>query len=153
MWNHPESHPGELLRARFMNPLGLSASALAARCGIPRSRLSEILSGKRRISADTALRLAAVFRMEPEAWLALQSQWDLGQAAVPEGIVPFDLPGFVIGPDGATPIVPRRPTRPTLSAPPDRLRALAAEPPAEPYEPRVHEEVRYPDGTRAMVVK
>lgn len=154
MWNHPEAHPGAFLRARFLEPLGLTASALAAGCGMPRSRVSDILAGKRGISADTALRLGAYFRMEPEQWLALQADWDLSQVCLDAEIVPLDPPGFLLGPLGATPLPTRRPTRPTLDAPEGHApELLAAEPDAEPYEPRVHEEVRYADGTRALVVK
>ena len=107
MWTHLEAHPGEYLRVRFLEPLGLSAADLARGCKMPRSRVSEILAGKRAISADTALRLAAFFRMEPEAWMALQSDWDLHQATPDERIEPLDPPGFLLGPLGATRI-PRR---------------------------------------------
>ncbi len=154
MWKHPEAHPGAFLRARFLEPLGLTASALAAGCGMPRSRVSDILAGKRGISADTALRLGAFFRMEPEQWMALQADWDLSQAGLDAEIVPLDPAGVLLGPLGVTPLPTRRPKRPTL-VPPERhsTELLAAESAAEPYEPRVHEEVRYADGTRALVVK
>ena len=152
MWSHPEAHPGEFLRARFLEPLGLSASALAAGCRMHRSRVSDILAGKRRISPDTAHRLGAFFRMEPEQWLALQAAWDLSQVEPDDDIVPLDPPGFLLGPLGATPLPTRRLLRPTLEAPSGQRRvALAADGAEARYEARTHEEVVYPDGTRALV--
>ena len=154
MWNHPEAHPGAFIRARFLEPLSLTPSALAAGCRMPRSRVSDILAGKRRISADTALRLGAFFRVEPEQLMALQALWDLSQARLDSQIVPLDPAGFLLGPLGATPLPTRRPKRPTLTAPARHSAALlAAESDAEPYGPRLHEEVCYADGTRALVVK
>ena len=147
MWTHTEAHPGEFLRVHFLEPLGLSAADLARGCRIPRSRVSDLLSGKRSITADTAMRLAAFFRMEPEAFMALQADWDLHQTHLDDAIVPLDPPGFVLGPMGATRI-PRkqRPRPPQLRAPVKAARPSEA--------PRVeHEEVRYADGTRALVAK
>jgi len=153
MWTHDEAHPGEYLRVRFMEPLGLSASALAAGCRMPRSRVSDILNGKRGITADTAMRLGAFFRMEPEQWMALQADWELRQAGHDPEIVPLDPPGFLLGPLGATPLPVRRPRRPTLEVPTSIESSLAAEAPPPRYGGQVHEEVRYPDGTRALVAK
>lgn len=160
MWTHPEAHPGEFLRERFLVPLGLSAAALAAGCRMPRSRVSDLLAGKRRITADTAHRLGAFFRMEPEQWLALQAEWDLSEVEPDRGIVPLDPPGFLLGPLGATPLPTRRPQRPTLFGPAQRLAtseqggaALAADGAQARYEARTHEEVVYPDGTRAWVTR
>jgi len=152
MWTHPESHPGEYLRVRFLEPLDLTAADLASGCRMPRSRVSDILAGKRRISADTALRLGAFFRMEPAEWMALQADWDLGRAAQDPGIVPLDPPGFLLGPLGATPIAHQRPPRPVLQVPEGSPGELAAEAPSPLYG-AVHEEVRYADGTRAMVAR
>lgn len=158
MWKHPEAHPGAFLRERFLKPLGLSASSLAAGCRMPRSRVSDLLSGKRRITADTAHRLGAYFRMEPEQWLELQAEWDLSQVEPDVDIVPLDPPGFLLGPLGATPLPTRRAPRPTLVGPVDRLApqdreetALAADSAQATYQPGTHEEVVYPDGTRALV--
>jgi antitoxin HigA-1 len=70
-------HPGEILKEEFMEPMGLSASALAEALGIERSRMAAIVRGTRGITADTALRLARAFNMSPQFWLNLQRQYDL----------------------------------------------------------------------------
>jgi addiction module HigA family antidote len=95
----------------------MSPAELAARCRMPRSRVSDLLAGKRRITPDTAVRLAALFRMEPESWLALQAPWDLHQTPLDAEVVPLDPPGFLIGPLGATPLSVRRaPAAPSSSS-------------------------------------
>lgn len=151
MWTHPEAHPGEYLRIRFLEPLHLTASDLAAGCRMPRSRVSDLLLGKRAITPDTAMRLGRFFRMEPEQWLALQAAWDLATIEDDEAIEPLDPPGFLLGPLGATEIPPRRASRPTVIPPPAPVAGegvpLAADQPVRGH----HEEIRYPDGTRALV--
>lgn len=69
--------PGEILREDFMRPLGISINALARDLAVPPNRISEIVNGKRTISADTALRLGRYFGISPELWLGLQSDFDL----------------------------------------------------------------------------
>ena len=69
--------PGEILREEFMNPLGISINALARDLDVPPNRISEIVNGKRAITADTALRLGKFFGVSPELWLDLQSDYDL----------------------------------------------------------------------------
>ena len=76
----PPLHPGELLREEFMRPLGLSANALALALRVPVTRISEIVNERRSITADTALRLSRYFRMSPNFWLRLQTQYDLDMA-------------------------------------------------------------------------
>lgn len=70
-------HPGEILEDEFMRPLGLSASALAKGIDVPVTRVSEIVRGRRGITADTALRLGRFFGVSAELWLGLQSEHDL----------------------------------------------------------------------------
>lgn len=70
-------HPGEILEAEFMGPLGFSANALAKRLDVPVTRVSEIVRGRRGITADTALRLARLFGTSSELWIGLQSEYDL----------------------------------------------------------------------------
>lgn len=69
--------PGEILFEEFMQPLGISMSALARDLGVPPNRISEIVGGKRAFTADTALRLALYFGTTPELWLNLQTDYDL----------------------------------------------------------------------------
>jgi antitoxin HigA-1 len=70
-------HPGEILREEFLNPLGMSANALAMSLKIPAPRINDIVREKRGITPDTALRLARYFGNCPEFWLNLQTAYDL----------------------------------------------------------------------------
>ena len=74
-------HPGEILDAEFLQPLGISQNQLALDLHVPAPRINAIVRGKRSITADTALRLGAYFSMEPQFWLNLQSNYDIGVAA------------------------------------------------------------------------
>ncbi|MGO9274829.1 MAG: HigA family addiction module antitoxin [Terriglobia bacterium] len=73
----PPVHPGEVLREDFMKPLGLSTNKLALDLHVPATRIGEIVHERRRITADTALRLARYFNTNPEFWLNLQNFFDL----------------------------------------------------------------------------
>jgi len=68
---------GEVLLEEFMRPLDLSINALARAIDVPPNRVSEIVNGKRAITADTALRLGKYFGVSAELWLDLQSDYDL----------------------------------------------------------------------------
>ena len=70
-------HPGEILRADFMEPLGLSMNRLALDLRVPVTRVAEIVHERRGITPDTALRLARYFNTSPGFWLNLQSAYDL----------------------------------------------------------------------------
>jgi antitoxin HigA-1 len=70
-------HPGEILREDFMKPLGLSVNKLALELHVPATRIGEIVHERRRITADTALRLARYFHTNAEFWLNLQNFYDL----------------------------------------------------------------------------
>lgn len=74
------SHPGEILRGLYMEPLGLSVTKLAASLGISRKTLSKVVNGHGSVTPDMALRLAVVFRSSPEVWLNLQKKIDLWEA-------------------------------------------------------------------------
>jgi len=78
-------HPGKILREEFMNPLGLSANALALALRVPANRIGAILLGERAITADTALRLARYFGTTPEFWINLQSGFDLTSVRAIDG--------------------------------------------------------------------
>ena len=69
--------PGEILYEEFMQPLGISMNALARDLAVPPNRISEIVNGKRALTADTALRLAVYFKTTPELGLNLQTDYDL----------------------------------------------------------------------------
>jgi antitoxin HigA-1 len=73
----PPIHPGEILREEFMTPLGLSMNRLSRDLRVPLARISEIVNGKRGISASTALRLARYFNTTPQFWLNLQTAYEL----------------------------------------------------------------------------
>ncbi|MCH7674342.1 HigA family addiction module antidote protein [candidate division KSB1 bacterium] len=73
-------HPGEILFEEFLKPMGLSQNRLALDIRVPARRINEIVQGKRRITADTALRLAKYFDMSPQFWLGLQMDYDLDTA-------------------------------------------------------------------------
>ena len=73
----PPVHPGEVLREDFMNPLRLSVNKLALELHVPATRIGEIVHQRRRITADTALRLARYFHTNAEFWLNLQNFYDL----------------------------------------------------------------------------
>jgi antitoxin HigA-1 len=70
-------HPGEILLEEFLKPLGVSQYQLAKQIGVPARRINEIVHGQRRISADTALRLARFFGTSERFWLNLQARYDL----------------------------------------------------------------------------
>jgi addiction module HigA family antidote len=70
-------HPGEILLEEFLKPMQLSQNKIATDIGVPPRRINEIVHGKRRITADTALRLAHYFKMSPQFWLGLQMDYDL----------------------------------------------------------------------------
>ena len=73
-------HPGEILMKEFLTPMNLSQNKLALDIRVPARRINEIVHGKRRITADTALRLAKYFKMSPQFWLGLQMDYDLDVA-------------------------------------------------------------------------
>ena len=70
-------HPGEILKEEFLEPMGVSAYRLAKDTGIPQTRVSEIIRGRRRVTADTALRLGKYFEVSPRFWLGLQDDYDI----------------------------------------------------------------------------
>lgn len=77
MKNLKNIHPGEVLQEEFLIPLQITAYRLAKDTGIPQTRVSEILKGNRRITADTALRLSVYFGVTAKFWLGLQNDFDL----------------------------------------------------------------------------
>ena len=70
-------HPGEILNYEFLEPLGITAYRLSKDLNIPQTRISQILKGNRRITADTALRLSKYFGNSAKFWLGLQDDYDI----------------------------------------------------------------------------
>lgn len=75
------THPGEMLSAEFLAPLGMTQVELAERIGVPFQRVNQIVRQKRAVTPDTALRLARLFGTTAELWLNLQQAWDLYEAS------------------------------------------------------------------------
>lgn len=73
----PNIHPGEILQEEFLIPLNITPYRLAKETNIPQTRISEIIKGNRRITADTALRLSQYFGNSAKFWLGLQDDFDL----------------------------------------------------------------------------
>jgi antitoxin HigA-1 len=78
-------HPGEILSEEFLIPLNISAYKLAKDTGLPQTRISEVVKGNRRITADTALRFSKYFGNSAKFWLGLQDDFDLEEAKYAKG--------------------------------------------------------------------
>ncbi|MFC1825301.1 HigA family addiction module antitoxin [Thermodesulfobacteriota bacterium] len=76
----PPVHPGEILSEEFLKPINISQNKLGRDLGVSPRRINEIIHGKRSVTADTALRLAAYFGNSPSFWLGLQMDYDLDVA-------------------------------------------------------------------------
>jgi addiction module HigA family antidote len=83
--NRVTTHPGEVLTEEFLDPLGMSANALAMALRVPAMRIGAIVKGERSVTADTALRLARFFGTSPEFWMNLQAMHDLTKARLEIG--------------------------------------------------------------------
>lgn len=81
----PPVHPGEVLLEDFMKPLELSQYRVAKDIGVSAMRISQIVNGKRAVTADTAMRLARYFGTSPDVWLRLQARYDLEVAQIEYG--------------------------------------------------------------------
>lgn len=73
----PNIHPGVILKTEFLQPMNITAYRLAKEINIPQTRISEIIHGKRSVTADTAIRFSRFFGTTPEFWLNLQNLYDL----------------------------------------------------------------------------
>jgi len=73
-------HPGEILKAEFLDPLGVSAYRLAKDISVPINRVAAIVSGRRAVTADTALQFALYFGTDAQSWINLQAHYDLAVA-------------------------------------------------------------------------
>jgi len=88
----PNIHPGEILLEEFLTPKGLSAYKLSKDLGIPQTRISQIIKGKRRITADTALRLSKYFGTSVKFWLGLQNDYDIEEELKTLGVTLDQIP-------------------------------------------------------------
>jgi addiction module HigA family antidote len=97
-------YPGEILREDFLEPMGISINQLSRDLSVPPNRISEIVNGKRAITADTALRLQRYFGVEAQFWLNLQTEYDLRMmkrkiwADIEQRIIPVKHPAESIQP-------------------------------------------------------
>jgi len=82
MKNLKNIHPGEILQEEFLIPLGITAYRLSKDTGIPQTRVSAIVKGNRRITADTALRLSKYFGNSAKFWLGLQDDFDIEEGNI-----------------------------------------------------------------------
>ena len=105
-------HPGEVLKHEFMEPFGLSGTALAKAVGVTPARTNEIVHGRRGITAETALRLARYFNTDARSWMNLQDRYELEIAARDQGRGPTRYPPARSGVNSpkACPSGLRRPT-------------------------------------------
>jgi addiction module HigA family antidote len=112
-------HPGEVLRADYLEPLGLSANALAKALHVPASRINDIVLERRGVTADTALRLTRYFggeEADAQGWLNLQAEYDFKMAqkavgkAIAQEIAPRHQPGQEQAPQEARPVLAKRRT-------------------------------------------
>jgi addiction module HigA family antidote len=82
----PPIHPGEILKAEFMDELGLGAADLASRCHVPTDRIVDVVEGRSRLDGDLALRLGKVFGVPAMFWMNLQGRYDIERAAHGPGV-------------------------------------------------------------------
>jgi antitoxin HigA-1 len=80
-------HPGEILKEEFLIPLKISATKLSKDLEIPQTRISQIIKGKRRITADTALRLSSYFGNSAKFWLGLQDDYDIEEEKSTQSVI------------------------------------------------------------------
>ena len=76
-----KAHPGEILKEEFLVPMNMSATQLAQQIGVTPNRITDMIRGRRSMTAATALRLAQYFDMDPRFWMNLQTAYDLSKAS------------------------------------------------------------------------
>ncbi len=148
-------HPGKILKERFLDPIGVTPYALAKRIGVHQTRISQIILGRRDITADTAVRLGAYFSVPARWFMDLQSRYDLERAAGAMGEVTPHGGRIWVRPSGAQHLGPTPHAQPTtLRIEPElreQIRAQAALSP--PWPEREVESVVYENGMKAIVGK
>lgn len=120
--NSTPRHPGVVLVEDFMKPLGLTVGELAELSGVHPQRLYVLARGEGRISLDAAVRLGHVFRIRPQHWLAMQTEYDLAQMERPTDARRANLRGFVTGPNGVHCLPPPQRQEPVDTSFPAEMR-------------------------------
>jgi addiction module HigA family antidote len=120
------THPGEVLRCEYLEPLEMSATALAEAMDVPANRITDIVRGRRDVTADTALRLAKFFNTTPDFWMSLQTAHDLSKAAARE------VPALKLIADRAKKILPQYKAGHLRSSETGRFHLGAASPVTQP---------------------
>src|SRR5215510_11163750 len=100
--NRTPTHPGEMLIAEFLSPMGLTQRELATAIHVPYQRINELVNGRRGMTPSTALRLAKYFGMSADFWMPLQLRWDLYHAQQSEAkelavIQPYPVSAQAVG--------------------------------------------------------
>ncbi len=149
-------HPGATLKQQFLDPIGLTPYGLAKAIGVQQTRVSQIIHGKRGITANTAVRLGTFFGVPPRWFLDMQTRWDLEQAArAAAEVKPLSLSRVLVTPGGARFVDASKARRalPSTRRIDDALRRrLEAQAALAPERgPREVEEVRYDNGMRGLV--
>lgn len=124
----PNIHPGDILLEEFLEPLGISQNALARATGVPPRRINEIVLGKRGITADTAVRLAAALGTSERFWLGLQADYELEQAHRALGICRHGSSGWRRDPHRVQRMLPTRQSAQAIEFLICTLRVVAAVP-------------------------
>lgn len=154
----PISHPGQILKTRFLDRLSISPYQLAKAIGVHVSRISKLIQGERSLTPDTAMRLGLYFGVPAQWWMDMQTRFDLDDAdrleRLREVVEPLQRPaGVAIGPDGVRVFDgPARGPGRGVAVPEDLLARLEAQVALTPARvPREVESVDYPNGYRAIV--
>jgi len=148
-------HPGKTLKERFLDPLGITPYRLAKSIGVRQTRISQIIRGKRAITADTAVRLGAFFGVPPRWFIDLQGRYDLAQSASSADGIEQHPGRYWVRPNGAQRLGPVPAAKPTTHRVEPglrkRIRAQAALTPERLRRDLIS--VEYDDGTKAIVGK
>jgi addiction module HigA family antidote len=146
-------HPGKILKERFLDPIGVSAYALAKGMGVPQTRISQIIHGKRSITADTAVRLGAFFGVPARWFMEIQVRYDLERSATAAEAVRACEARIWVTPSGATHLGPVPEVRPTTLKVDPELRAQIGAQAAlsPPWPEREVESIVYENGVKAVI--
>ena len=111
----PNIHPGEILKEEFLDPMGVSAYKLSKETGLSETRISQIINGKRSITAETAYILSLFFGTTDEFWLNLQNHYDLEEIKMKRPELPKKIVRYKIAKPKSRSVTNRRSTSTTKS--------------------------------------